>query len=72
MYMTENKDIQPQQQASASYAHDREQRHTATTIRHLLVMHMTENKDIQPQQQASASYAHDREQRYTATTTGIC
>ena len=31
MHMTENKDIQPQQQASASYAHDREQRHTATT-----------------------------------------
>ena len=34
MHMTENKDIQPQQQASASYAHDREQRsasYTATT-----------------------------------------
>ena len=30
MHMTENKDIQPQQQASASYAHDREQRYTAT------------------------------------------
>ena len=31
MHMIENIDIQPQQQASASYAHDREQRHTATT-----------------------------------------
>ena len=31
MHMIENKDIQPQQQASASYAHDREQRHTTTT-----------------------------------------
>ena len=31
MHMTENKDIQPQQQASASYAHDREHVYTATT-----------------------------------------
>ena len=31
MHMTENMYIQPQQQASASYAHDREQIHTATT-----------------------------------------
>ena len=31
MHMTENMYIQPQQQASTSYAHDREQRHTATT-----------------------------------------
>ena len=31
MQVTENNDIQPQQQASASYASDREQRHTATT-----------------------------------------
>ena len=72
MYMTENKDIQPQQQTSASYAHDREQSTYSHNNRHLLVMHMSENKDIQPQQQASASYAHDREQRHTATTTGIC
>ena len=31
MHMTENIDIQPQQQASAGYVHDREHVHTATT-----------------------------------------
>ena len=61
MHMTENMYIQPQQQTSASYTHDREQRHTATTTDICCYTHDREQRHTATTT-ASSSYAHDKQQ----------